>query len=1081
MDLPPPRLIARHAFATQDPTAVHGSDKALDNQLTLLRKLSKWQAATADSLQVSMNRCMVPFAGNFEQASGVRGPTRGGPVGSRFKILGRTQLLVDGRFDHRWGQLKLRGVLGALLLQAGQTLSIDDLIEWAWPDGKAPTQPATTFYKYASRIREALRQMRDPPQLTTDRGAYRIEVDRRDVDVFEFRSIVDHAKLLGRQGDHAGARSAFLSALDIWSDRPLADLDGARAQEWRHFAVTDLWIPAQGELMRELSALGEFEEVLHRLDELPPEHQTNPTVAQRRIEAYYGLRRDKDAATYFLRMRKRMIANDEHDAADDLTQFHTHLLRRDSDRPSIEVTHPAAAPSLAPRVPRLLPLDIPDFAGRHELLRMLDEVTTISSRVSTTGIVALEGEPGVGKTTLVVHWAHQTTDRFPGGQLYLDLNGASNTPRIEATTAVDRLLTELDFAPERIPSFDGRASRLRNLLAGRRAIVVLDNAENTEHVRPLVDCLPCLVIVTSRQRLSGLGRRGATNLSVSTLSYPDSRKWLANRIGPRAEAEPGAVTELASLCSGLALMLRVVAEHVLSRPPVRLVEFVDELRDAHALLGLGDDGDNPGGSARAAFAVSCRGLTAEEQRLFRLLGIHPGPDISLAAAAALMGLATQSTRHLLDALVDAHLLTQPEVRDRYRFHDLLRKYAHECVMAEQYTAERHIAEERMLNFYHHGAHRADMAVFPNRSGTTVPPLLDGVRPPSFSNYVTAIDWCIQERANLDAAIRYSGNHNYHAYAIGLPSSAGEVFQHLGYYEYFISALTVAVESARKTGNRRGQSYSLNNIGYIQLNLGKFESAESNFQMAKQLADEVGYPLGSAIASHNLARLQVERGDYRSGIEGLLATLATFRRIGAQGPEVNALCRLAEAHRRAHALDPAISFGQEALWLASKLTDEMNQGFSLTELGAALYEKGDTTSAKGHCDRALEIHIRLSAFTQAGKTSIILAAIHRDQGERPEAEFHARSSISFCHRGRDIKGEAVANDILADILYSQARHDEAIEAWSRALVTFGDIGDHRADAVRSRLAELEAALPLLFPEQTKPLVVKSPAPRMTPRD
>jgi tetratricopeptide (TPR) repeat protein len=251
-------------------------------------------------------------------------------------------------------------------------------------------------------------------------------------------------------------------------------------------------------------------------------------------------------------------------------------------------------------------------------------------------------------------------------------------------------------------------------------------------------------------------------------------------------------------------------------------------------------------------------------------------------------------------------------------------------------------------------------------------------------------------------------------------------------------------------------------------------------MAKQLADQIGFPLGGAAALYNLSRLHVERGEYRAGTAGLMAALDTFRRIGARGPEVNTVSRLAEAHRRAHDLDSAISFAQESLWLANALGDEMNQGFSLTELGAAFYEKGDISSAKGYSERALEIHRRLNGSAQAGKTSIILAAIHRDRGETLEAESHARNAVAFCRDGRDIRGEASANNLLAEFLYAEARHDEAREAWSRSLMAFEDIGDPQAESVRSRLTELATALPLFFPEQTRPLTPTMPSSRATPR-
>jgi hypothetical protein len=283
------------------------------------------------------------------------------------------------------------------------------------------------------------------------------------------------------------------------------------------------------------------------------------------------------------------------------------------------------------------------------------------------------------------------------------------------------------------------------------------------------------VLITSRRRLSGLARRGATAVSVPPLSYRDTTSWLANRVGSRAFSEPNEVTTLASITRGHALTLHVVARHVVTRPRVRLAEFVEELQDTEALLELGDDADDPGGSVGAAFATSYRGLDAPQQRLFALLGLHPGPDISVAAAAALSGQDIKPVRRLLDALVDVHLLTQPEARERYRFHDLLRVFAAMCAAADEYREDRQAAEQRMLNFYHHGVHNADMMVFPHRDSEPISPLLDGVRPPNFPDEATAISWCVQERANLSSAIQFAGQQKLHSYATDLPRSVGGTY------------------------------------------------------------------------------------------------------------------------------------------------------------------------------------------------------------------------------------------------------------------------------------------------------------------
>lgn len=991
-------------------------------------------------------------------------------MGSRFTVLGRTRLLIDGRFDDGWGAPKLRGMLGVLLLNPGRDVRIGELVDWLWPDGSGPKDPAATLHKYASRIGEALRRMADPPRLARGRGVWRIEVDSRDVDVWEFRDLVERARMSSQQGDHRAAVGTLLSALDMWGNNPLADLDGDEAQRWRDWAMQDVWLPAQDDLMRELCALGEFRDVLHRLDALPREYQTDLTVVRRRLEAMHGLHRSKESHTYFMRMYRRMINDGEHAAAEELTRFNDKLMRRDRLGATVDADNPGVSTDPAPRVPHLLPHDIHDFVGRTELLDELDRATAPESGTPAT-IITLGGEPGVGKTAIAVHWAHRAAHRFPGGQLFLDLHGAGDSPRVEPETVVDRFLRAVDFPVDRIPTAEGRAAKLRSLLSGRRAVVVLDNAANSEHVLGLLDHLPCPVLVTSHKHLSGLARRGARHLFVPPLSHPDSRTWLAGRIGTRVANDPGALTELAGLCGGNALMLSVVAAHVVHRPRVPLAEFVDELRDERTLLGLGADPDSPDGSVFAAFANAYRVLDEPARRMFRLLGVHPGPDVSRTAAAAIAGLEPELAKQVLDGLVHAYLLTQPDARERYRLHDLTRKFAAQCIAAPEHSDERSAAEQRMLNYYHHSANNADMTVFPHRAMVDMPALMDGVYPSQFIDEPTAIRWCARERANLNAVIRYAALRSFHDYTTGLTASIGELYQRLGYFEDVTQALKLALESARETRDADSLAFTHNNLGFWHLSMHDLDTAERHLHIAQQFYEEAGDTIGIGVAIHNLARVQVERGEYRRGIQGLTDARRVFQDAGARGHEVHSLLRLAEAYRTVHDPDRAIAYAQEGNWLAGQIADQTNQAVCLTELALAYYDKGDRHSSRGFAERALVIHQRLNSFTQAARTSALLAGICQDERDMAGAEEHARRAAD-CHRsGRDARGEAAAHVLLAEIVYAQARHDEAIEHWSRALAIYADIGDRRANAVRQRLAEVSTALPITPPEQTTPLAVR----------
>ncbi|AHH98572.1 hypothetical protein KALB_5210 [Kutzneria albida DSM 43870] len=982
-----------------------------------------------------------------------------------FTILGNTGLRMGEEVVTQWGHPKLRGVLAVLLLHPGRLVSIDELIDWVWPEAKAPRDPATTMHTYIKRIREALRPMNMVPKIDVVNGAYRIAVDKQDVDFFVFRDRVEQARVIGRRGNHADACQMVEAALALWTERPLADLQGERAENWRIWARSEPWISAQGALTYGLLALGEFDVALRKLDDLPVEYQVNLTLVKRRLDALYRLRRPKDAKTFYLKMRKFYVSEFDHDEADELTRFHGILIEREKKRNTTTRGKVSERTDLAPQTPHLLPHDIPDFAGREDLLRALDAMVTASTGEPIPQIIVLEGPPGVGKTAVATHWAHHVAERFPGGRLYVDLQGFADLPRVESSDVVERFLAAFDFPVERLPTAMARSSKLANLLSGRRVLVILDNAEDSRHVQSLLECLStCLVLVTSRQRLSKLARRGASSLTVLPLQPRESIEWLSQRVGQRSLADPESVRDIAALCGGNALSLRVVGEHIAGHPDVPLADFVEELRDERAVLNLGDDGDGPDASIRASLSYSYQKLEVEERRLFRLLGIHPGSEISLAVAAAIAARAPKIVQRSLDILLSAHLVTQVKSRDRYRFHDLLREYAVELAGSPAHEAERLAGEERMLSFYLHTASNADLAIFPHGQPVPMLSVVEAVMPEKFGNYEDATNWFVRERANLSAVVRYAVDHGYYAYALPLPSCVGEIYLRLGYYGDILDSLNLAIHSARITKDALGEAYSINNLGVAYLNLRHFDLAESYLKVAKQKFDEIGLMLGSVIATHHLARLQVERGEYKRGIESHLTVLRDLRSIGAKGQEVIALYRLGEAYRRAHNLAEAISFSRDALWHAERLSDDRGQAFSLAELGAAYAEQGDLTAAKGYCKRGLAISERLNGADLSAKACMTLSQISCHERQFVEAERYARKALDLCVEVRDARGEATAYELLGHALYTQGEREGAVQAWRRALAVFEDLGDPQASSVRVQLAETAASLPAVPPEQ-----------------
>jgi tetratricopeptide (TPR) repeat protein len=958
-------------------------------------------------------------------------------------------------------------MLGALLLHPNRAMPVAELIEWAWPDGKEPVDPVKTLYSYAWRVRNALRRMDSPPELVGADGTYRIEVEQGEIDLFAFRAVVENAR---RAGDHEQASRILTAALDMWADRPLADLYGERAANWRLWADTELWLPAQDLLLQELSALGRFDQVLHRIAELPATRQVALPLVKRKLEALYGQSRYREANSYLLQMRKQLRQDGDQDEADDLLRFNEALQRG----PAPIVTEERVVTA----TPHLLRRDIEDFTGRDDLLRRLDEVTATPSGDTTPGVVVLDGAAGVGKTALAVHWAHRAATRYPGGVLYLNLGGFSHGPRVEATEAVDEFLTVLGFAPERIMTTAGRQAKLRDLLGTRCTLAVLDNAFDSAHVEPLLDCLSaCQVIVTSRRRLSGLGRRGAKNLPVVPLSYQESRSWLVHSLGDRLERSPAAADMLAAICGGNPLALRLVAQHVATAPQVPVDELADELHDSHTLLGLGDDGDGPDSSVRAALALSYRALATDDRRVFRLLGLHLGPDITVDVATVLAGQDRKQTERSLGILAGGHLITR-ESRERYRFHDLLRRYAAELIAADDCAAERAAGAERLLSYFLHTANKADCVVFPFRPGVDLLPLAPGVVPMDFTTDEAAMDWCVRERANINAVISFASRNHFDDYVPKLVNATGEIFQRLGFSEATANLLC-GVAAAKRLGNIEEEGNALTNLAHMALRGRDFAAAESHLNAAEERYASINYETGLAVVTHHRGRLFLDRGEFERGIESYRKALAMVRRTDGQAFEILTLHRIGEAYRRRQAFDEAASFCRDGLFLAERLQYEDGQGRCLTELAVIYFERGDAASARGYATRALELHQRQRDRAEAGKVSNLLAKLDYEQADARNAERHACMALDLCRSTRDAEGAATAHDTLARVAHAQARHEDAAREWTVALGLFEDLRDPRAAYVRIRLAELPNIPPVVPDTRTEPLVQRRHAYRTDP--
>jgi hypothetical protein len=516
-----------------------------------------------------------------------------------------------------------------------------------------------------------------------------------------------------------------------------------------------------------------------------------------------------------------------------------------------------------PPPPRQLPADVRGFVNRKRELERLNAILPGDDGTPlVVTVCVIAGTAGAGKTSLALRWAHQVRDRFPDGQLYVNLRGYHPGRPVQPAEALHHFLTTLGVPAASVPADPESAAALyRSLLADRRALIVLDNAATAAQVRPL---LPgnarSLVIVTSRSRLSGLAiREGAHRLTLGTLPAAEAVALLkAVTAGYRPEDDASKLAELARLCAGLPLALRIAAERAATRPYLRIDDLIAELRDESALWDALSPGEEEESDAvRTVFAWSYRALPPQAARLFRLLGLHPGPAFGLHAAAALAGAPPGRVRQLLDILVGAHLLEQT-APDRYEFHDLLRVYAADQAREEEPSDERTAALRRLLGWYLHTADAAQSLIEPEEPHLTLAPPDTAVTPLTFPDYDAAANWAESEHANLLAATRA-------AEAAGLDTLAWQL-PAVHYYAQAPSASVLnwleagrsGLAAARRSGARSGEALLLEQLGMSHTRLNDLAASEECHRGALAIRRELGDRYGEANSLNLLGLTHLHR-------------------------------------------------------------------------------------------------------------------------------------------------------------------------------------------------------------------------------
>jgi DNA-binding SARP family transcriptional activator len=930
-----------------------------------------------------------------------------------FGVLGPL-LVRSGESELAVPRGRVRALLAALLLEADRVLSADALTEVLWPAKPPPSAPVLIRH-YIWQLRQTLGEA-GTQRVVTDARGYLIKVGEGELDLALFERLLARARAEAdsRRWEQAAEQAA--RALALWRGEPLAGVESDTLVAREVPRLAELRLQATELRLEATLHLGGHAEAAAELARLAVAHPLREHVHALRMLACYRCGRQADALATYRQVRAQLVAELGAEPGIELQQIHQQIL---TAAPALDLPESAVQVMASPvaAVPRQLPAAVAGFTGRIPELATLAEMLGDQSGHNAPGTVvvsAIGGTAGVGKTALALHWAHQAAAQFPDGQLYVNLRGFDEACHpVSPAEVVRGFLDALGVPPDRVPpSPQAQEGLYRSLLADKRMLILLDNAHDEQQVRPLIPASPAtLVIVTSRSQLSGLAAaEGARLLTLDVLTHDEACQMLAARLGGhRPAAEPDAISEIARLCAGLPLALAVVAARAATRAHFPLTIVADELGHARSRLDVLDAGD-PGSCVRAVFSWSYQQLTPGAARMFRLLGLHPGPEITVTAAASLAATEAAQARRLIDELGRAHLIAE-RAPGRYAFHDLLRAYAADQARATDGAASCREATGRILDHYLHTAHSAAVLVNQSLDPIIAMPPGPGVIPEGLAGHQEAVAWLEAEHQVLIAAITLADSAGFDAHAWQIPWTLADFLHRHGRWQQKAAIQAIALAAATHLGDKAGQAASLRHRAQAFSQLGDYRQARADFAASLELYQQLGDRVGEARVQQALAMEAEGHGRFAEGLSHGEQALRLFQAAGHRRGEVLLLNNVGWIHIRLGDYQQARRICRRALTLASELGLCHIEAHIVDSLGYAEHHLGNLAKATACYLRAL------SGFREFG----------------------------------NLPAEACVLTRLGDIRHASGELPQAREAWRQALAILSDLRHPDASRVRARLA------------------------------
>jgi DNA-binding SARP family transcriptional activator/tetratricopeptide (TPR) repeat protein len=987
-----------------------------------------------------------------------------------FRLLGPIELWSAGE-QFNLGPTRERGVLAILLLSPRTVVPAQVLIDRLW-DTRPPAKARESLSAYVTRLRRRLQHAQvDRGCLVARAQGYFFDVDPEAIDLHRFRRLCRQAGALAESGDLEHAASLLREADALWHGQALAGLPGDFAMRMRRSLEEERRAALLQRIELEL-AVGRNEGQVGELGELLAEYPLDEGVVAAQMKALYQCGRPADALALYRDTRIRLIDELGTEPGSMLSEVHQRILRRDPQLAALADRGLGQASQ-----PDTLPPDIDNFVGREAEIRLLTSGLNGTSRVAV-----IRGMPGVGKTALAIQTARSVREAYPNGLIYLCFHShdPAHSPLDEAG-ALHRLLQMLAIPAGRIPAGMGKRAALWHAqLARRRAVVVLDDVANADQIRAIVPgASECLILITSRRGLSALGN--ACMVTLDVLPPPDAITLFSRVAGLERASDPDQVAEAVRLCGRLPLAIRLAASRLAQGDPPTLAGLVDELSylpSSPSAVGLA------GHEVVSALDLSYGGLTQDQRRVFRRLGVHPCALISPHAAAAISGLPLPATQAALSALLDHHLLTRATA-SQFRFHDLIRGYAAACARREDTQPERREAVARLLDYYLQTADRADRMLYPHRRRMEVPVTNRPADSPALETPEDAVRWLDLEWRSVLQAGQHAVEHEWKRQCADLIHVLAGFLETRAYWDEAIAAHSMALQASRdlddpariaraalelsvvsqqtgrqeatlqlaeeaakiynSRGDSRGRAEAVDRIGMAHYYSARFREALAHFHDATELYRACGDRHGVAVTLDHTGITCGYLGRYADAIGHLREALELYRDIGDRRGEAKVLNNTGNVQENLGYHRDALQNYRLALEIFQEIGGRWNRAILHSNMGGIHRYKGNYSEALIDYRKALAIYRDIGDLRHHAGALHDIGCAYQCLEMYGEALVHHQKALSIAEQIGDSYVRVIALNGIADAHRGSGRHEEALDRYSAALRLAREIGEPLEEA------------------------------------